>query len=111
MKLQCCANAADRPSCPPIVPKFARALDDQNRKLRSRPGRATSLQPAREHHGQKHKALIGQIDRTVREHAPAGWKGDPVREREVKNVLFPLFNRDRDATLAMFEIIKNQSGY
>ena len=55
--------------------------------------------------------LALEIDRTVREHAPAGWKGDPVREREVKNVLFPLFNRDRDATLAMFEIIKNQSGY
>jgi len=36
---------------------------------------------------------------------------NPVREREVKNVLFPLFNRDREATLAMFEIIKNQQGY
>ncbi|VTZ25039.1 Type I restriction enzyme R Protein (fragment) [Methylocella tundrae] len=55
--------------------------------------------------------LALEIDRTVREYAPAGWKGDAVREREVKNVLFPLFNRDRDATLAMFEIIKNQPGY
>ena len=55
--------------------------------------------------------LALEIDRTVREHAPAGWKGDAVREREVKNVLFPLFNRDREATLAMFEIIKNQQGY
>ena len=55
-------------------------------------------------------ALALEIDRTVRECAPAGWKGDAVREREVKNVLFPLFNRDRDATLAMFEIIKNQPG-
>lgn len=55
--------------------------------------------------------LALEIDRTVREYAPAGWKGDSVREREVKNVLFPLFNRDRDATLAMFEIIKNQPGY
>ena len=55
--------------------------------------------------------LALEIDRTVREYAPAGWKGDPIREREVKNVLFPLFNRDRDATLAMFEVIKNQSGY
>ena len=51
------------------------------------------------------------IDRTVREYAPAGWKGDAVREREVKNVLFPLLNRDREATLAMFEIIKSQPGY
>jgi type I restriction enzyme R subunit len=55
--------------------------------------------------------LALEIDRAIREHAPAGWKGDPVREREVKNVLFPLFNRDREATLAMFEIIKNQQGY
>ncbi|WP_132249233.1 type I restriction endonuclease subunit R [Methylobacterium segetis] len=55
--------------------------------------------------------LALEIDRTVREHAPAGWKGDAVREREVKNVLFPLFDRDREATLAMFEIIKNQPGY
>jgi type I restriction enzyme R subunit len=55
--------------------------------------------------------LALEIDRTVREYAPAGWKGDAVREREVKNVLFPLFNRDREATLAMFEIIKNQQGY
>lgn len=55
--------------------------------------------------------LALEIDRTVREYAPAGWKGDAVREREVKNVLFPLFNRDREATLAMFEIIKNQPGY
>lgn len=58
------------------------------------------------------KAILAlEIDRTVREYAPAGWKGDAVREREVKNVLFPLFNRDREATLAMFEIIKNQQGY
>ncbi|MFG1267279.1 type I restriction endonuclease subunit R [Xanthobacter sp. DSM 14520] len=55
--------------------------------------------------------LALEINRTVREYAPAGWKGDAVREREVKNVLFPLFNRDREATLAMFEIIKNQPGY
>jgi type I restriction enzyme R subunit len=55
--------------------------------------------------------LALEIDRTVREYAPAGWKGDAVREREVKNVLFPLFNRDREATLAMFEIIKSQQGY
>lgn len=55
--------------------------------------------------------LALEIDRTVREYAPAGWRGDAVREREVKNVLFPLFNRDREATLAMFEIIKSQQGY
>lgn len=55
--------------------------------------------------------LALEIDRAIREHAPAGWKGDPVRERAVKNVLFLLFNRDREATLAMLEIIKNEQGY
>lgn len=55
--------------------------------------------------------LALRIDRAVRDWAPAGWKGDQVREKEVKNVLFPLLNRDRQATTAMFEIVKNQPGY
>jgi type I restriction enzyme R subunit len=52
-----------------------------------------------------------EIDRTMRERAPAGWKGDQAREAQVLNALFPLLNRDREATLALFEIIKNQPGY
>jgi len=56
-------------------------------------------------------ALALQIDLTVRERAPAGWKGDQAREAQVLNALFPLLNRDREATLALFEIIKNQPGY
>lgn len=56
-------------------------------------------------------ALALEVDLAVRERAPAGWKGDPIREKEVKNTLFPLFNRDRDATMAIFEIIKSQPGY
>jgi type I restriction enzyme, R subunit len=56
-------------------------------------------------------ALALEIDLTVREHAPAGWKGDDTRERQVLNVLFPMLDRDRDATLALFDIIKNQPGY
>jgi type I restriction enzyme, R subunit len=51
------------------------------------------------------------IDRTIRERAPAGWKGDDTRERQVLNAIFPLLNRDREATLALFEIIKHQAGY
>jgi type I restriction enzyme R subunit len=56
-------------------------------------------------------ALALEIDLTVRERAPAGWKGDQAREAQVLNALFPLLNRDREATLALFEIIKNQPGY
>ena len=55
--------------------------------------------------------LALRIDQTIREHAPAGWKGDSARETEVRNALFPVMSRDRAATLAIFEIIKNQPGY
>jgi type I restriction enzyme, R subunit len=55
--------------------------------------------------------LALKIDLAVREQAPAGWKGDQAREAQVLNALFPLLDRDREATLALFEIIKNQPGY
>jgi type I restriction enzyme R subunit len=47
----------------------------------------------------------------MREKAPAGWKGDDTREKQVLNALFPVMSRDRQATQAVFEIIKNQPGY
>jgi len=56
-------------------------------------------------------ALALRVDRTIREQAPAGWKGDPVREKQVLNALYPLLERDREATQALFEIVKNQPGY
>lgn len=55
--------------------------------------------------------LALEIDRAIREKAPAGWKGDDIREKQVLNALFPLLARDRVATMAVFEIIKNQPGY
>jgi type I restriction enzyme R subunit len=56
-------------------------------------------------------ALALRIDWVIREQAPAGWRGDQAREARVLNALYPLLNRDREATLALFEIIKNQPGY
>ena len=56
-------------------------------------------------------ALALSLDLAMREHAPAGWKCDEPREKEVLNALFPLMSRDRAATQAIFEIIKNQPGY
>ena len=56
-------------------------------------------------------ALALQIDLVARERAPAGWRGDQAREAQVLNALFPLVDRDREATLAIFEIIKSQPGY
>ena len=55
-------------------------------------------------------ALALQIDLAVRERAPAGWRGDQSREAQVLNALFPFLDRDREATRALFEIIKNQRG-
>jgi type I restriction enzyme R subunit len=56
-------------------------------------------------------ALALKIDATLRERAPSGWKGDQAREAQVLNALFPLLARDREATQALFEIVKNQPGY
>ena len=61
--------------------------------------------------GEERARLALEIDSVMREWAPAGWKGDQAREAQVLNALFPLLNRDRDATLALFELIKNQPGY
>jgi type I restriction enzyme R subunit len=55
--------------------------------------------------------LALKIDCVMREQAPAGWKGDQAKEAQVLNALFPILHRDREATLALFEIIKNQPGY
>ena len=55
--------------------------------------------------------LALQIDQAMREHAPAGWKGDGTREKQVLNALFPIMKRDRKATQAVFDIIKNLPGY
>ena len=52
-----------------------------------------------------------RLDRAVREQAPAGWRGDHAREAKVKNALYPLLDRDKDATVAVFEFVKNQPGY
>ena len=55
--------------------------------------------------------LAVRIDHAIREQAPAGWKGDQAREAQVLNALFPLLDRSREATRALFEIVRNQPGY
>jgi type I restriction enzyme R subunit len=61
---------------------------------------------------QEERATLAlRIDQAMREKAPAGWKGDDTREKQVLNALFPVMSRDRQATQAVFEIIKNQPGY
>jgi len=51
------------------------------------------------------------LDQAMREQAPAGWKGDETREKQVLNALFPIMGRDREATRAIFQVIKQQAGY
>ncbi len=55
--------------------------------------------------------LALRIDQALREQAPAGWKGDQAREAQVLNALFPLLDRSREATRALFELVRNQPGY
>lgn len=55
--------------------------------------------------------LALDVDRAMREQVHAGWRGDEARESRVLDVLYLLVERDRDATLALFELVKNQPGY
>jgi type I restriction enzyme R subunit len=55
--------------------------------------------------------LALQIDLIMRERAPAGWRGDDTREKEVLNALYPVMNRDRHATKALFNLLMNMKGY
>ena len=44
----------------------------------------------------KSKAKLAlELDLAMRENAPAGWKGDETREKQVLNALFPILGRDR----------------
>ena len=74
------------------------------RNLRSGSGESADEQEQR-------AALALRIDQAMREKAPSGWRGDPAREAQVLNALFPIMNKDREATRAIFEIIKQQAGY
>lgn len=73
--------------------------------------RPAGVAEPRAQYGDPLLTLTLEIDRVMRERAPAGWKGDQAREAQVLNALFPLLDRDREATLALFELIKNQPGY
>ena len=56
-------------------------------------------------------ALALRLDWVVRENAPADWRGDDARERQILNKLYPELARDGEATQAIFEIVKHQPGY
>jgi type I restriction enzyme R subunit len=72
---------------------------------------ATGVSEPRVEEEEERVGLALKIDRVMRERAPAGWKGDQAREAQVLNALFSLLSGNRAATLALFELIKNQPGY
>jgi type I restriction enzyme R subunit len=55
--------------------------------------------------------LAIELDNIVCSEAPAHWVGDEAREKQIMNAIYPKMDRDREATKAIFEIIKNQPGY
>ena len=74
-------------------------------------GAGTTAGELKGDYGGERLRLALAIDRVMREQAPAGWKGDQAREAQVLNALFPLMGRDRAATQALFDLVKNMPGY
>ena len=62
-------------------------------------------------YGDRLALLALKIDRLMREEAPAGWRGDEAKGRIVQNFLHPLTGRNREATLKLFDLLKNQPDY
>ena len=75
------------------------------------PGGGVGTGETPQSYGDEWVRLALKIDQSMREQAPAGWKGDDTKERIVQNFLHPLLGRNREATLTLFEIIKQQPGY
>ena len=73
--------------------------------------RADGFAESRAEYGDERLRLALKIDQVMREQAPAGWRGDQAKEAQVLNALFPLLGRNREATRALFELVKNQPGY
>ena len=73
--------------------------------------RADGFAGSRAEFGDERLRLALKIDQVMRVQAPAGWRGDQAREAQVLNALAPLLGRNREATLALFELVKNQPGY
>ena len=69
---------------------------------------ATTFQCPADDDGKAELAL--EIDLAMREQAPAGWKGDDSREKQVLNALFPIMARDREATQAHFRDHQEPAG-
>ena len=62
-------------------------------------------------YGHERLRLALAVDRVMREEAPAAWRGDETRRRQVQNALYAVMHRDRTATQALFDLVHKQAGY
>jgi type I restriction enzyme, R subunit len=62
-------------------------------------------------YGDKLVHLALEIDRAMREMAPARWRGDETKEKTVLSVLYPIMKKDKESTIALFDLLKNMKGY
>lgn len=62
-------------------------------------------------YGNKQLLITLKIDRVMREDAPTAWNGDPAREAQVRNALYPVMEKNKAATNALFDFLKNIPGY
>jgi type I restriction enzyme R subunit len=72
---------------------------------------ATEATEDRPEYGDERALMALRLDIAIKAEAPAGWRGDPVRESVVLNTIHRTLGKGREATLAVFDIVKNQAGY
>ena len=70
-----------------------------------------AMAEAKSSYGDEHLQLALKLDKAIKAEAPAGWKGDEVKERVVQNLIHKALGKSGEATLAVFELVKNQPGY
>jgi type I restriction enzyme R subunit len=65
----------------------------------------------RPEYGDERAQMALRLDIAIKAQAPAGWRGDQVKESVVLNTIHRTLGKDREATMAVFDIVKNQAGY
>jgi type I restriction enzyme R subunit len=62
-------------------------------------------------YGDERLQMALRLDAAIKANAPSGFRGDEVKERIVLNTIHKTLGKTREATLAVFDIVKNQPGY
>lgn len=77
----------------------------------AKPVDATHVRQAPAWHASELISKAVRIDDAMRMGVPADWKGNEIKEREVRRTLLGLVDGDRDVMLKLFDLVKNQPGY